>query len=80
MIAPPAIAVDKRPEALVVYSLRPLTESEKIVANITELHNPTAIIVQAAVVPVLLTDTAISTTAINAQQVKTNAGFTILRI
>ena len=48
MTAPPTMAVDKIPEAWVVYRPRPLTDKEKIVANMIELKNPTAIIVHTA--------------------------------
>lgn len=80
MMAPPTMAVDRSPEACVVYSLSPLTDNEKIVANIIELHNPTAIIVHAAIGPAELMETAMSTTAMIAQKLKTKGGFTLCKM
>ena len=57
------MAVDNQPEALVACSSSPATDNEKIVANIMELHKPTATIVQAASIPAPVTDTTINTTA-----------------
>ena len=69
--APPAMAVDKSPDACVVYAPRPTTASEKMVANMIELHRPTAIIDQTATLPVVLTERAISPMATTAQTVNT---------
>jgi hypothetical protein len=66
-MAPPTIAVDNSPEARVVNLPNPLTEREKIMANITELKNPTKIRVHTAIFPVEFADTAISKMAIRAQ-------------
>jgi len=49
--APPTIAVDNKPEACVVWADNPLTDKEKMMANITELQTPTAIIVHMAMYP-----------------------------
>ena len=54
MMAPPAIAAERIPDALVVYFPSPSTESEKMMANITELNKPTPIIYHTATLPLEL--------------------------
>ena len=76
-MAPPTMAVDSIPEALVVYLPNPLTDSEKIMANITELKNPTPIIDQTARLPPELTETTTSRIAAAAHKVSTKDGFTV---
>ena len=73
--APPTIAVDKRPDALVVNFPNPLTERENMVANIIALHSPTAIILQTAMYPVVFIEMAINKIDITAQSFNTAAGF-----
>lgn len=68
--------VDKSPEARVVYFPKPLTDKEKMVANIMELHNPTAIMLQTAIYPEVLIEIAINKMDMVAQALKTNGGFT----
>ncbi len=74
MIAPPAMAVDKYPDALVVYFPTPFTAREKITANITELNNPTPIIDQTATLPPVLSEIAINPIAAIPQKVSTFEG------
>ena len=76
IIAPPTMEVDKSPEARVVYFPNPLTDKEKMVANMMELHNPTAIRLQTAIYPEVLIEIAINKTDKAAQTVKTTGGFT----
>lgn len=73
------MAVDNNPDACVVKLFNPLTDRENIVANIMELHKPTAIMVHTAVLPSLFIDTKINPTAITAQQLNTTEGFATLR-
>ena len=68
--------VDKSPEALVVYFPNPVTDREKMVANMIELHSPTAIMLQAAIYPEVLTETAINKMDMTAQALKTTGGLT----
>ena len=74
--APPTMEVDKRPEARGVYFPNPLTDSEKMVANIMELHSPTAIMLQTAIYPGVLTEIPISRMDKVAQALKTTGGLT----
>ena len=78
--APPTIAVDNIPEARVVCVPKPLTDKENIIANITELKRPIAIMLQTATRPLVLTETSISITAIAAHIASTNPGFTVFKI
>lgn len=73
-MAPPAMAVDKYPDALVVYFPNPFTESENMTANITELTSPTAIIDHAAILPSVLNEIAIKAMAPIPQNVSTFDG------
>ena len=66
--------VDSRPEARVVNLPNPLTDREKMVANIMELHSPTAIMVQTAINPDEQTEMAINKTDRAAQNLKTTGG------
>lgn len=75
MPAPPTMAVDKNPEARVVNFPNPLTEREKMVANMIALHNPTAIMLQTAIYPEVLIEIAINKTDKAAQNFNTTGGF-----
>ena len=74
--APPTMEVDKSPEALVVYLPSPLTDREKMVANMMELQIPTAIILQMARYPEVLMETVINKIDMAAQALRTRGGLT----
>lgn len=76
-MAPPTIAVERIPDAFVVYFPNPSTESEKMMANITELNKPTPIIDHTATLPLEITDIEIKRIAATAQKVNTIDGFTV---
>ena len=75
IIAPPTIEVDNSPDARVVYFPNPLTDKEKMVANMMELHNPTAIILHTAKCPEEEIESTINNTDITAQAPNTIEGF-----
>jgi hypothetical protein len=68
--------VDRSPEARVVYFPSPLTEREKMVANMMELHIPTAIMLQIAIYPEPLIEIVINITDKAAQVLRTRGGLT----
>lgn len=73
--APPTIAVDSNPEALVVWAPNPCTDKENITANIMALHKPTATIHHTANIPELITEHTIRDAAKTAAMANTLAGW-----
>lgn len=77
--APPTIAVARMPEPCVLKEPNPSTESENIMANITELQKPTEIILHTAIFPEQKRESTIQPTAIIDVIDKINDGLTDIK-
>ena len=73
-IAPPTMAVQRRPEACGACSSSPSTARLKMVGNMMELNRPTAISDQAARTPPLLAETRARPTAVAANRASHQPG------